>query len=484
MKKYYLTLLILVFTLIFQPDLMGQVTIGSGATPNSGALLDIKQYEDQTAEDGGRTALGGLGLPRVKLSKLRPQSPAELSASIDGTGNWDLTEHVGLTVYAVGDECLSTPVENGVYVFDGKEWQFLGKKSYIQESAGNSDRSDWESAWGTKTIVHGEKKDASGNVIYKEFVSSDFGQAGRWMTTNVAAFQYDTDLAQEQHHSAGRKLIGPNGNADDKLDVAYWAYPKLSGSSVVENENPSEQFLENPYIGLLYTWDAATAGKGGANGQLNVDNPNQSADSYENGLPEWDGTGVQPANTQKRRQGICPKGWHVPSDYEWTELEREMIRNTSLYADMDNIDNGDGTELEKVQQPPYPGSPVGEGQLALDENLGMSEELFRGSSHGIAMRGGCAVPGSKYPTGGKSSISHKGGFNMLLTGRVIITSTLIAGYGNFAMPWTSSTYVDTPAQGEEMSYVAICRNVRRDNGRVYRAAYKREYMNSVRCKKD
>lgn len=486
MKRNRLLLLLLTVAFFIKIDLGAQVTIGSNNKPNEGSLLDLKEYGDEESKKGGRSALGGLGLPRVKLSKIKPQTPTELAASIGNTGEWVLKDHIGLVVYsAVADQCALTPIETGVHVFDGVEWQPLGiPKSYKTEMAENSDRSDWKSAWGDKVIVHGEKKDAAGNTIYKEFISGDFGQAGRWMTTNIAAFQYDTDLPQDQYHSAGRSLWGASGNPDNKLNVAYWAYPRLSGSVVVDGEAPSEQFLENPYIGLLYTWDAATAGKGGQDGTLNVDYPDPSGEAYENGLPEWDGMGVQPAKTQKRRQGICPKGWHVPSDYEWTELEREMIRNTSLYADMDNIDNGDCTELAKVQQPPNPGSPIGEDPLAIDETTPAVPELFRGTTHGTAMKGVCPIPGSTYSAEGKSSVSHKGGFNLFLTGRIIIDLPRAAGYSSLSMPWSSSTYVGKTDNAAETSYVAICRNFRRDKGQIYRAAYKREYMNSVRCKKD
>ncbi|GAB6010095.1 hypothetical protein [Dysgonomonas reticulitermitis] len=76
----------------------------------------------------------------------------------------------------------------------------------------------------------------------------------------------------------------------------------------------------------MYTWDAATAGKGGQNGAGNVNNAGGTANN-ESGFPP--GTG---SNQQKRVQGACPSGWHLPSDYEWFLLEKEIIRNTTAYA--------------------------------------------------------------------------------------------------------------------------------------------------------
>lgn len=491
MKKNYLFSLIFTATCFITANLAAQVTVGSGHKPNTGALLDLKEYEDQQSLNGGRSALRGLGLPRVKLSRIKPETPSELAASIGNSGNWDLEEHIGLTVYSAADQCASTPIEEGVHVFDGEKWQLLGKKiTYKTESAANSNRSDWKSAWEDLTIIHGEKKDAEGNIIYKEFISSDFGEAGRWMTTNLAAFLYDTDLPQRQYHSADRELSpGTNPNEFDERDKAFWAYPK-NNADVIVGEAPSAEFKENHHIGLLYTWDAVTAGKGGDDGDGNVDYTGvvnipehpEAKTNCENGLPEWDGTGIQPDKTQKRRQGICPRGWHVPSDYEWTELEREIIRNTSKYSAMDDIDNGDGTELAKVTQPANPGG--------YDDNMvtlpGVADpENHRGTTHGKAMKSVCPLPDSRYEPNGESNISHKGGFNALLTGRIFSTGIRTSGYGSLAIYWTSSGFPgDTSESGLKTGSAAIARNFTSARETVYRQKYLRSHMQLVRCKKD
>lgn len=56
-QKYWL--LLLLFTYLCTLSVKGQVTIGSAIQSKSGALLDLKQYNDPTALAGGRNAEKG-----------------------------------------------------------------------------------------------------------------------------------------------------------------------------------------------------------------------------------------------------------------------------------------------------------------------------------------------------------------------------------------------------------------------------------------
>jgi uncharacterized protein (TIGR02145 family) len=305
--------------------------------------------------------------------------------------------------------------------------------------------------WGTAVVRHLAKEN-----VYEEFYSADFGSAGRWMTTNLSTKAYDTDLGQDLYHSGGRVMTGPIANPGDpyKLpcNTAYWAYPKTDGP-VVDFEEVSAQYTANPHLGLLYTWDAATAGKGGVSGLINVDNPAPGNPANgENGLSEWDGKGVQPANTQKRRQGVCPSGWHLPSDNEWTDLEREIIKNTSKYATQANIDKGDGTEINKVNQ---------------NDKTG-----YRGSNDGNAMKNvkqSANDPAYK----GTSKPIDQNGFDVLFAG--FASTGLSNQFGSYGYFWSSSS------AGEN---VAWFRSLDNNNAGVFRNANYRVRMFSVRCVKD
>lgn len=125
--------LLFVTTMLFLHCLSGtaQVTIGSDNLPVAGALLDLKE---QSPNSLNATATKGLGLPRVNLKKLRPTTPAQLSASIGNTGDWDLEAHIGLTIYNSDPTCYPA----GIYVWNGEKWILLGN-SQVQVTDYESD---------------------------------------------------------------------------------------------------------------------------------------------------------------------------------------------------------------------------------------------------------------------------------------------------------------------------------------------------------
>ncbi|WP_165023010.1 FISUMP domain-containing protein [Dysgonomonas sp. ZJ279] len=105
----------------YSPTTHAQVTIGSGGAPPQGALLQLKETES-TSNNSSR----GLSMPRVSLNNLTPTTPAALAASIGGTGNYDLAEHIGLIVYNVTDySCSAAPIAKGIYFWQGTRWESI-----------------------------------------------------------------------------------------------------------------------------------------------------------------------------------------------------------------------------------------------------------------------------------------------------------------------------------------------------------------------
>lgn len=448
-------------------NVSAQVTIGSVEKPIIGALLDLKENQDGTSSKG-------LGLPRVKLSDLNPTTPAGLAASIGDTGRWELDEHTAMLVYnSYSDQCAAKPIEEGIYVWDGKQWKHLGKKGATGNIvASPAETSQPGNPWGTNVVLHQKKLDVNNEVIYENFYSADFGEAGRWMTTNLAAYQYDGAIYTGGDPEGKPNVISGTFNQMSYEEAgslgmtrAWYAYPTVA---YYENDtvSPTEEFLLNPYMGLVYTFDAASAGKKGEDGWGNVDLPEGATlPYYEAGLPEWDGTGVRPSKTQKRRQGICPKGWHLPSDYEWTELEQEIIRNTSKYTtDMADINHADPTDpaaqIPVVQ--PDPGSST-------DQSHG-----WRGTTHGVAMMSICNMPNVDLYISGKSLPSGKNGFNNFFTGNCHPGSS--GGYGFENNLWTSSIHYGsyTWIRGFYSPFKGVNRNTVSSGG----------LLQAVRCKKD
>lgn len=133
-KEYSQILLIplLLFGLtIFTTELYGQVTIGSGKPPVTGALLDLKEFDltDPDSENG-TTAFMGFNLPRVRLvdpDKLLPmfERMKDVDTYRKHGADYSKTDedakHVGLIVYNLTEDSDKGFIE-GVYYWNGQKW--------------------------------------------------------------------------------------------------------------------------------------------------------------------------------------------------------------------------------------------------------------------------------------------------------------------------------------------------------------------------
>ena len=301
--------------------------------------------------------------------------------------------------------------------------------------------------WGSSIVHHQAKRN-----VYKEFYSARFGTAGRWMITNLSATAYDGITHPY------RNLQGPAANTRGDRNTAYWCYPSGIGPM------SSAEYDVNPHLGYLYTWDAATAGKGGRDGTGNVNNAG-GATNNESGFPP--GTG---RNQQKQVQGVCPKGWHLPSDYEWFLLEKEIIRNTTAYAGSGTAINAaetDGSASGNMLPIPPAGS---DGQTNLRGPAGL----------GSAMKDMCTDYTGGAVNSGVSYMADANGFSALLAGWEDSGKTNHFNiYGFF---WTSSA--SSRKIGNIEYWDAWSRYVSHDGHQTGRRYLGREYMFSVRCKKD
>ena len=292
--------------------------------------------------------------------------------------------------------------------------------------------------------------------IYEEFYSADFGAAGRWMTTNLAAKAYDgihhsTDVSGTATSGSGdpRTLEGPKSNSTNVRNTAYWCYPGPTGG----NGTDYTSYNNNPHIGLLYTWDAATAGKGGPDGQGNTTDEG----NYDEVILTIE------TGKQLRIQGICPAGWHLPSDREWSQLEEiiyEHPENYSSYADNSSFpwatwDPSWNTSTTSEYRP----------------SSGVSVE-----SHGKAMKDACGLQDSSIPNSDPKGISFnlaKGGFSALLVGYAESDKTSAYGQNVYFCSSSSSGNLN-----------AWTRGLMSGQSRVYRGSFGRASSYPVRCKKD
>lgn len=216
-------------------------------------------------------------------------------------------------------------------------------------------------------------KDSRGPNGDYDFYSADFGTAGRWMITNLSAVSYDPTRTDNE----GIPSINITNDYNPTLDIdkASWGYPTKSGST---NAGDNSLYSYNPHYGLLYTWTAATGGR--------ISSANEAGQKY-----------TTDGGTQVKIQGICPNGWHLPSDLEWTMLEKEIITNTTKYSAYD----------QSIKD--LPGGNV------FNENLTHGP---RNNFHGKAMKDGCEpiAAGDDLSNYGSSNRVIDGGFSVLLAG--------------------------------------------------------------------
>jgi len=404
-------------------SLHGQVTIGSGYEPVRGALLDLKTSEGISTK--------GLGLPRVKLIKI---ADADISKTIGGvTANAYPGDHTGLVVYNVAnvmdDVCKGDVFYPGVYVWNGSKWVSLTKTEP-----------------GTKNLhVLTDYRDG------QTYLTASFGNAGEWMLENL---RYNKNLT-----------ISTTGESDN---AKSYFYPQPDAGTETDPDNIATYYKRQ---GLLYTWAAATDGENTSavdQGQVSGTDPHAN---------EVEKSGPHGTSPNKYVQGICPPGWHLPSDREWNRLEKEIYTSSAKYS-----------SIPSNSFNPSSWSPTWEyGVVAPNPAYGSwrPNDNSTGNGHGTALKSPCVMfPGSVAgdPNGKSKSVSE-GGFEAMLTGFAVKgkMGTYSAGtegsYGDSANFWTSSASAE--------SIKAWRRTLVHDRIAVLRGeqAFK-TWMMSVRCKKN
>ena len=137
---------------------------------------------------------------------------------------------------------------------------------------------------GTSTV-----DDIDGNTYNTVLIGSQC-----WLKENMHTTKYPDNSAITKGPSA-------HGDPGWTVDLAYYSCPP--------NTTNDGEDCAAPSLGLLYQWSAAM-----------------------NGAASCNGTGSAQPECTTPVQGICPDGWHIPSHYEWTQLEQQICN-----------DNGGGT---------------------------------------------------------------------------------------------------------------------------------------------
>ena len=415
-------------------SLKGQVTVGTNKAPIAGALLDLKM-------DG--TTNKGLGLPRVALTSLTVSAGKTLAQTIDGNAlgdDWKKDEHIGLMVYNV-NHCAAnpiyerSPIYEGIYIFDGTEWQPLYSDSSPEVKYFDDNRPQLLNA--------------------QRYAYRSFGPAGTWMLENMRYLPTDNSII----------FALPTKVGGEPSKVKVCLYP-VDDDDIRDDESIPPLYWE-PEYGLLYTYSAATLG---AQDDVNVDQGQGEMDELSGFI-----------------QGVCPDGWHIPSDREWNELEKELYNNPTPYSQYTTkdlpfkavYDPSLGGELSGWQTKWESGSEVNQPPAKIGglTNRGSTEE---GMGHSYVMHAEC-IPRGTFGWAnslhrGKSLPMKQGGFSVMPVGLYVINNPTPGhryGYGFRADFWTASLQYEKA--WKRGLYFAKS---------VQRTGTERHSCASVRCKKD
>lgn len=282
------------------------------------------------------------------------------------------------------------------------------------------------------------------------FLSSNFGQNPmdsdqRWMIHNLDAIAYDYAGSPTNptlgvlSSGTSPRYIFPNGGSNGSIQTT---------------------FDENQRYGLMYNWRAASANK------TNVSDQGALA-------------GASPS---LRVQGICPAGWHLPSDNEWTLLERDNVRYKSEFS---SIASPTGTALSnELDNSSYGVALTGSGTSPSGPYTGYrgTESL---SSYANVMTEPCEQSDDANVRGASNIISSskRPGFGAIYTGYTGYDQRLYyvvnQHYRELNQFWTSSS--GPTVEGRTQSWT---RSFEMWSPLVYRGHIQTTDYASVRCIKD
>jgi uncharacterized protein (TIGR02145 family) len=354
------------------------------------------------------------GRNRTQMSLTGNTYTVEKVAGIDDatTYLWSI-ESDATQKASLGSDVNNATVElifdSGILEDNGLKGNPTNKKMIVLQCVVNDGRTDYILQ---RKITVGDRDECSPAAGLQDaennfYTVSKFGAAGCWMTQNLRS-TYTWQGTQKQEPIKDR-------NEFNDYNAVSYHYPNLDESVPTE-------------YGLLYTWGAANIGT----------MTTEDANAY--------------LNKSSDRQGICPEGWVIPSDYDWNQLEKEIATNPSDYSSQTEAITGGWQTIYEANTGWRPGE-------------GNSNTTFWGRQ----MKSLTQVTNTN-PNG--SSNSDGIGFNALLVGYLDGGSAFSSG---------ASTYFWSSSAGSVM--VAWRRALVSGLSGTSRGTSSKYYAYSVRCKK-
>lgn len=423
-----------------------QVTIGSDEKPVKGAILQLKNINNIT--DGSANATKGILLPRVALlsTKIREDengakdnlATTMLGANTSGP-KWDMNAHIGVMVYNTS-YCTKGGKGTGIYVWDSNSWTPLQTQPYDSGVTFMTDPRD------------GEK-----------YLTRDFGSAGIWMTESLRFVPKPDDpvYTNYKHGVTPSPRQGWKGygyaQGEFKTGQTYTPYNPSTAQSTWDKKG-----------GVFYSAGAA------------LNNADIFMTAHFPADPFDESQTAAGVDQTPRKQGICPPGWHLPSDKEWNDLEKELYNDITEYSY--------GQPEKDAQGNLIPWNPAWEYGW-YDYQTGTEPPgagRYRLGRHTLNNLISCveADNGSMYATFGKAA--EAGGFNIRAYGN-LYPGNQIYDQGRYVGYLTSSVSLLTQPRssgGYEKQTVIFTRTMGVNGTGIARYTVDDSPQYSVRCKKD
>ena len=412
--KLLFTITIVLIVLFSTSSLNAQVTIGSNTPPRPGSILDLSQ---------GDVTTKGLGLPRVKLKSLTITSDNNLATTIDGASTnpaWNKDKHIGMMIYNAANRESDNTNETcpGIHVWNGDKWVPLAPYPAVQErmTLASVTNRNFEYLDPNSAVGWPSDKTRSNYPIGHIGTFTDNRPNDTPMTYHYSRFYvgyrtytatYNVERSYNCSASAAPNWVNAGSvNKNERIfDDGVWMTQNLAaivmpdGSSItnsIANSKTAPLFGYTNYSaanrandGVVYNYPAAI---NMGTGTEQTANPGTASQGGSN-------------NLDVHIQGVCPTGWYLPSDQNFTDLENAIIRNTILFSSTANI----GTLIS------YNATNIN-------------------GTHGVAMRS-MVKPGGSASTGTSKSVAD-GGFNAQLVGGAY--DNAYYNYNNIACYWTAS----------------------------------------------
>lgn len=267
--------------LFFSINALAQVTIGSNEAPLNGVILQLQDQTPTTA--GGVNSSKGLLLPRVSLTTTTSlQDISKLESETDEM-------YTGLLVFNTNESamCEGNDLMKGAYVWNGKKWEFLGKKTMLitrRKELVDNRPGDTPQTYST---VHVQLiRPWDGGVVF---------DAGEWMSENLRAKVYSSNI------------------------VVASGQPTLIMSDAEKVVQRPEVRFRNDENSSFNRWGYFYNTFAAFNG-YDMSTLKES---------EYTKSGFKaPSRVQ---QGICPEGWRIPTFEDWHNLWRALQNDNYCY---------------------------------------------------------------------------------------------------------------------------------------------------------